>query len=483
MLQSCVGWILDVYLENDEAVLWIKTEDGKVLRLVDNYGPTFYIQPKSEQLGQEIIQILSGLPFVDEIDGQEKITSLVDNTKEKLIRVTTATVSHYDLLLKTLKHDKLRERINKTFNIDLSHLHRYIFESLNTRPSSRCSFQFENCSLISITEIENKQDNLPFCVLEAEIIPTTEQGNLDPDDPILLIRVEYQNDTITFEDNESIILQHFTGYVDSRDPDVIIFKNQDQNVLSYLLERTRSCSLQLKLGRREIDIYDHSRKYLLDKWTQGRIYVSEAQLNEVGIAGLAELSRFSRLPIRQVLRYSISKLIASRIHYELLKINCVIADNSKGSYEGIRSLEEIVDQDKAGMIFSPKIGLHENVAVLDFNDEFGSLIVRNNISFETVTKGVNDRIRMGVLPSIVSELISNRRYYRNLLNNLSPSNIEHEICTQRFNTLKKILVCLYGTTGSFWNKYGNVLAFEEINRESRKILLRQKISYRVNGLI
>jgi DNA polymerase elongation subunit (family B) len=123
------------------------------------------------------------------------------------------------------------------------------------------------------------------------------------------------------------------------------------------------------------------------------------------------------------------------------------------------------------------------VAVLDFNDEFGSLIVRNNISFETVTKGVNDRIRMGVLPSIVSELISNRRYYRNLLNNLSPSNIEHEICTQRFNTLKKILVCLYGTTGSFWNKYGNVLAFEEINRESRKILLRQKISYRVNGLI
>ena len=40
--------------------------------------------------------------------------------------------------------------------------------------------------------------------------------------------------------------------------------------------------------------------------------------------------------------------------------------------------------------------------------------------------------------------------------------------------MKKILVCLYGTTGSYWNKYGNVLAFEEINKKSREILLKTK---------
>ena len=34
------------------------------------------------------------------------------------------------------------------------------------------------------------------------------------------------------------------------------------------------------------------------------------------------------------------------------------------------------------MIFSPKVGLHENVAVLDFNDEFANIIVNNNISYE-----------------------------------------------------------------------------------------------------
>jgi DNA polymerase elongation subunit (family B) len=39
---------------------------------------------------------------------------------------------------------------------------------------------------------------------------------------------------------------------------------------------------------------------------------------------------------------------------------------------------------------------------------------------------------------------------------------------------KNILVCLYGTTGSLWNRYGNVLVFEEINRLSREILIKTK---------
>jgi DNA polymerase elongation subunit (family B) len=47
-------------------------------------------------------------------------------------------------------------------------------------------------------------------------------------------------------------------------------------------------------------------------------------------------------------------------------------------------------------------------------------------------------------------------------------------CEQRVNSLKNILVCLYGTTGSLWNRYGNVLAFEEINKISREILIKTK---------
>ena len=47
-------------------------------------------------------------------------------------------------------------------------------------------------------------------------------------------------------------------------------------------------------------------------------------------------------------------------------------------------------------------------------------------------------------------------------------------CEQRTVALKNILVALYGTTGSFWNRLANVDTFEEINRLSREILIKSK---------
>ena len=50
----------------------------------------------------------------------------------------------------------------------------------------------------------------------------------------------------------------------------------------------------------------------------------------------------------------------------------------------------------------------------------------------------------------------------------------HDYCETRLETLKQILVCLYGTSGSIWNRYSNVHVFEEINKLSRQILLKTK---------
>ncbi len=61
-----------------------------------------------------------------------------------------------------------------------------------------------------------------------------------------------------------------------------------------------------------------------------------------------------------------------------------------------------------------------------------------------------------------------------LMKQFPKDSTEANYSEERADTLKKILVCLYGTTGSYWNKYGNVLAFEQINKKSRDILLKTK---------
>jgi DNA polymerase I len=47
-------------------------------------------------------------------------------------------------------------------------------------------------------------------------------------------------------------------------------------------------------------------------------------------------------------------------------------------------------------------------------------------------------------------------------------------CEQQIVALKNILVSLYGTTASFWNRFARVATFEEINRLSREVSIKTK---------
>ena len=476
MTQTSTGWILDVYIEDNDAVIWIKTEQGQVLKLIDDYEPVFYIQPKNDQSGMEIFKILQDLELVKEIRWDYKLIDINSNVKQKLLYIRCYLIHHYNLLLKVLQHETLQQRINQLFNTKLSHIQRYLFTQLRIPPTAKVQIEHEDGELVSITAAnDNEGLQLPFSTMQIEVVPFTEQEILDADDPIKSIRVRYNSDDLVFEDDESKLLEDFSNYVISKDPDIIEFVNHDSNILNYLFERIRILSLDLQFGRRKTDIYSIDQNRIFEKWTQGRVY-TKRDYGVNRLAGLIELSQFSHLPLRMVLGYSIGRLISNRNIYELITKGHAISDNNiQRTYENIRTLEQIIDKDKAGMIFSPIVGLHQNVAVLDYTDEYANIIVNDNISYETATnKTKHNNQQLGILPSIVNQVLERRTYFKQLMKRLPQDSTEANSSEERADTLKKILVCLYGTTGSYWNKYGNVLAFEEINKKSREILLKTK---------
>jgi DNA polymerase elongation subunit (family B) len=112
-------------------------------------------------------------------------------------------------------------------------------------------------------------------------------------------------------------------------------------------------------------------------------------------------------------------------------------------------------------------GLHENVAVLDYENEYANLIITHNLSYERTPQS------KALLPTVVDSVLKRRIMFKNLQGSLVNS-MEWLWCEQRIVALKNILVSLYGTTGSFWNRFANVDTFEEINRLSREILLTTK---------
>ena len=52
------GWILDASIEQNRAIIWIKTIEGKILKLSDIYQPTFYILPNNEGSGSALFPII-----------------------------------------------------------------------------------------------------------------------------------------------------------------------------------------------------------------------------------------------------------------------------------------------------------------------------------------------------------------------------------------------------------------------------------------
>jgi hypothetical protein len=123
-LTSCIEWLLDVSIDNDHAILSIKTEEGKILTLRDSYYLAFYILPRNEADGLHLFQILSREEEIA-VRWEDRHTNLFDSKKiRKLIYVQLRSLRYYQRLLKKLENDY---RVKQLFNTDLSYAQQYLF--------------------------------------------------------------------------------------------------------------------------------------------------------------------------------------------------------------------------------------------------------------------------------------------------------------------------------------------------------------------
>jgi len=291
--------------------------------------------------------------------------------------------------------------------------------------------------------------------------------NRATDDIILEIRArkEKEEKEVLFEGEEGAILKEFCDYVQKEDPDILISTNK---LLDHLVARMRIYGLDL--GR--------------ECGTQGRVCLDGKSFHtDLNLASVIERTRFGFLPLGLSARYGLNRLIDSRNCYTLIQKGFVIPTNYTRVHEPIRTLEEINAKDKAGMIFSPNVGLHENVVVLDYENEYANLIIKHNLSPETIGASSNhvSSKEKGLLPTVLESVLKRRIYFKDLQKSFPVNTSEWVWCQQRIDSLKNILVSLYGTSGSFWNRFANVLIFEEINRLARDVLIKTKDIVQTHG--
>jgi DNA polymerase elongation subunit (family B) len=369
-----------------------------------------------------------------------------------------------------------------------------LFHISKIEPTSKVEVKYDSSRLVKLTKVDdNEISTPPFSMLYISVY--TLSGKINPDDQVIMIKARYEDIHDSQQDKEAIfsnkeeknLLEEFCKYVQDRDPDIIVYVGDQyaSTVLDYLFARIGRLGLDLQLGR-ENNNQIKNLKHPGLQWIKGRLSISSRNsrssvFDNLGLAGLIERCRFSFYPLDLAAKYGMNRIIDGRNCYELIQRGFVITENNKAkiNHEHIRTIEELVSRDKGGMIISPQTGLHENALVLDYDSEYANLIVNHNLSYETVLSKKGEQVnksqnKKGLLPIVVKKYLKRQLHFKELLKELSEDSKEYLWCQQRIDSLKNILVCLYGTTGSLWNRYGNVLVFEEINRLSREILIKTK---------
>jgi len=282
------------------------------------------------------------------------------------------------------------------------------------------------------------------------------------------------------------------------DPDLILTEYGDSTILPRLRQQAERLKLSLALNRdpdaeiqqsKARSYMSYGRILFKDSATTlfGRLHVDTQNSfisEKCDCAGLWELARVTKLPIQYAARTTTGTGI-SYMQMELAYQDGVLIPEQKAEPEDLKTPDELLCADRGGLVFTPTIGFHANVAELDFVSEYPSIMAKFNISPETVNcpccpdmprvPELGYRIcqkRRGITSRVVERLIAKKTELK-LRGSTAPKDIAARYKLQR-DALKWLLVCCFGYTGYKNARFGKIEAHEAINAVARETLLVAK---------
>jgi DNA polymerase I len=463
-LSEFEGWLLDVYVQGNQAVLWLKTDTGRVVRLLDRYSPSFYVRPNGWAEECQLTQMLAESPAVSCVSVEPKFVSLTERSRERVIRVDVNGTGEFQRLVRGLKGNQL---VAALFDADLRHVQKYLFTRLGVEPTSRVRFGHNGDRLMWMSKVDEPEEVRPppFSMVRIDPVYFLEDGRRQ----LTGVVITDKNGAVDVRGDLPEIGSEVARIIRELDPDLVVCPKCDE--VTFPLLKEASDSAGVGLGR----CGDAEQVKVQGSWG-GRIFVGGSMighpLESWGIAGMVERARFSFLPMGLASRWLSNKSIDSRNCYELMRRGYAIPE--EGYFEYARDLEELLMKDRGGLSITPvSCTLHHNVGALDFDSQYPSIIMSENLSYERPFGGAEGG-EYSLIPIVMGPWLRRRLTLKKLKKSLPKGSEERVFCEQRTDALKLIAVTQYGISGCCWNRFGNVLTFEEINRKSRETMIMAK---------
>ena len=342
------------------------------------------------------------------------------------------------------------------------------------------------------------------------LIPNSNPSNKSP--KYLAVKFGRSYMRLSFKQPREL-LSALTSILASFDPDVVHTHYGDGWLLPYLLELSKETGIPFNpnrdpsapvLRRKEVDFFNYGRAHYRAPQVhlRGRWHIDVENCmtyKQYELAGAIEQTRLSSLPLQEVARRSPGAAISAMQTLTAMRLDILIPYQRQKA-EIAKDFNEYYRSARGGLILQPRPGIFQNVAVLDFSSKMASIMIRYNVSPETVVNiederdgfeipelGVKILSHPGLVPQTLQPMRDKRLALKRLLKSLDKNDPRHRSINRRYkmverlsnfeaivDALKWLTVVCYGRLRFANSIFGRINSHEVVSYLSRKAILQAK---------
>lgn len=290
--------------------------------------------------------------------------------------------------------------------------------------------------------------------------------------------------SVAFEGEDYDDLGSFMEAFARADPDMILTSNGSLE-LPFLLEKARQidpCFSFSRFGKDSFErggasFFSYGRTLFLSRgvYLKGRLHLERKNViyGNWGLWHDFETSRICRASIQRANHRS-SGFCVSNLQLCHAMARGFLIPRKTSCSERWKSGYELFNADRGALIYEPTPGFYDAIAEIDFVSLFPNIMVKKNISTETVFcrcctenkapgLGINICTReKGIIPEMLEPLIAKRLYYKS---HKGPG------FADRADAIKGLLVTSFGYMGFRKSKFARIESHQAIQAYARETLL------------
>lgn len=480
------GWLLDLYVNQQDGInLWFISEtDDRRVCFTQLFPVIFYAAGDHSELRR----------LWKQLHGREDVTALRRIQKQDVFVADPVDVMEISMnspaaQVKLFHQLEQEYPTLRWYNADITIQSRYIAR-YGAFPLALCELtaNAEN-QIQGIRPLNSRWDLMPAMppLRILEIVPNTEPSRTLV--TVLNVRSDRLCYFVDLKLDSRLWLRAIDDILQEYDPDIIVTDWGDVWVIPFLLAQSDTAKVTLALNRdpgravrrqKETSYFSYGHIIYRPKEAHlfGRCHIdrkSAMMWSDYSLAGTLEMARVTTLPIEKAARVSPGQGISAMQVITALEKD-VLVPYQKRQVEEFKTGMQLIQSDRGGMVYQPKVGLHTDVAEIDFVSMYPAVIIKGNISPEVPLPDLLEPAseELGVIPLTLRPLYDKRVSLKKLTRIYPPEHPMAGTLKARSQALKWLLVVCFGFLGYKNARYGRIEAHEAVTKGGREVLLRAK---------